>query len=688
MPDQGLAAVPGTWLLGARDFLSFETGEIVAFRVRSNGVISSYPGGPVPIPDGTGEFAIVGVIVGNDDADLSALAISAGALDPAFDPATTAYSATVGNEVSSIDVTATLSDPLATLTIEGTPADSGVAEAVPLVVGANTIDVVVTAENGVSEQTYSIVVTRELSGDATLSDLAIDAGTLGPVFDPATVAYTATVGFEVESIDVTATTGQPGSTLEIAGQAATSGVPKAVALPVGDTEIEVAVTAPDGIETATYIVTVTREAPDTTLTNLELGNATLTPAFDPATIAYTATVANDLAFLAITAWTSDSEATLTLNGSPTNSGSGNTPALVVGDNAIDVAVTGRDAVSQTIYTVTVTRLPLVLSTDATLSALSIDPGVISPAFDPATMGYTADVGNDVTSVNVTATRGDTGASMTVDGTPTSGAAVSVPLSVGANAIDVIVTAEDGIATETYTVTVTRAAPGPSTDATLSALSLSAGTLSPPFAPGMFGYTANVTNATTSVDVTATTNDAGASFEIDGSPAANGVPETVALAVGPNVIEVIVTAEDGVATETYTVTVTRAAPPAVDDATLTALSLSSGMLSPTFDPATLDYTSSVANGVGSVVVTATPTNPASTVEINGGADTTVPLVVGANVIEVVVTAEDGVATETYTVTVNRAAPRRAAAPSGRRATAQRRSRSDDYPDPRGDQRRRR
>ena len=94
---------------------------------------------------------------------------------------------------------------------------------------------------------------------------------------------------------------------------------------------------------------------------------------------------------------------------------------------------------------------------------------------------------------------------------------------------------------------------------------------------------------------------------------------------------------------------------MNDATLAALSLSSGVLSPAFDPATTGYTASVANGVGSVVVSATPENPAATFTVNGDTDTSVDLVVGENVIEVTVTAEDGVATEAYTVTVTRAAP---------------------------------
>jgi hypothetical protein len=100
---------------------------------------------------------------------------------------------------------------------------------------------------------------------------------------------------------------------------------------------------------------------------------------------------------------------------------------------------------------------------------------------------------------------------------------------------------------------------PSVNANLSALTLSDGTLTPSFAQGTTDYTASVANAVTSTDVTATTADGNATLTIEGQAATSGVAETVALAVGENVINIIVTAEDTVTTKEYIVTVTRAAP---------------------------------------------------------------------------------------------------------------------------------
>ena len=89
---------------------------------------------------------------------------------------------------------------------------------------------------------------------------------------------------------------------------------------------------------------------------------------------------------------------------------------------------------------------------------------------------------------------------------------------------------------------------------------------------------------------------------------------------------------------------------VPDADLTSLSLSSGTLSPAFDPAVLAYSASVGSDTNAVTVAA-GTFPGATAVITGDSN----LVVGSNVITITVTAGDGTTVKTYTVTVDRAAP---------------------------------
>ncbi len=114
------------------------------------------------------------------------------------------------------------------------------------------------------------------------------------------------------------------------------------------------------------------------------------------------------------------------------------------------------------------------------------------------------------------------------------------------------------------------------DASLSALTLSEGRLSPAFAGGTTSYTASVGYTVTPLTVTATANDASAAVAfLDGSddplPDADGnaAGHQVDLSVGDNAINLQVTARDGTTTLTYSLTVTRAeedtslTPPASD-----------------------------------------------------------------------------------------------------------------------------
>ena len=216
----------------------------------------------------------------------------------------------------------------------------------------------------------------------------------------------------------------------------------------------------------------------------------------------------------------------------------------------------------------------------------------------------------------------------------------------------------GIPSAEATVTINR--PGDSTDATLSALTLSGidfGT----FASGTISYTAQVANSVSQTTVTPTVNHAGASYVIKLGSVTNA-DGVIALAVGSNVITVEVTAEDGSTTRAYTVTVTRAQPPTQNqpssDAALTALVLT-GIDFGSFDSTTLEYTAQVANSVSQTTVTPTVRHSGASYVIKLGgvtdADGVIELAVGGNAITVEVTAEDGDASRAYSVEVTRSEP---------------------------------
>lgn len=98
------------------------------------------------------------------------------------------------------------------------------------------------------------------------------------------------------------------------------------------------------------------------------------------------------------------------------------------------------------------------NTAATLSTLAISPGTFDQgAFDPAVLSYTATVGFDTSSTTVTAVPADSGAEVIVGLVALQPGETSVPvaLDVGLNAIDVSVTAEDGVTSITYQLSITR-----------------------------------------------------------------------------------------------------------------------------------------------------------------------------------------------------------------------------------------
>ena len=110
-----------------------------------------------------------------------------------------------------------------------------------------------------------------------------------------------------------------------------------------------------------------------------------------------------------------------------------------------------------IYTNSCVPLVVAFSNNADLSALITTVGAISPTFTSGIITYTASVSNATTGITLTPTRSESNATITVNGIAvTSGSASgNITLTVGANVITTIVTAQDG-STKTYTITVTRA----------------------------------------------------------------------------------------------------------------------------------------------------------------------------------------------------------------------------------------
>jgi len=95
--------------------------------------------------------------------------------------------------------------------------------------------------------------------------------------------------------------------------------------------------------------------------------------------------------------------------------------------------------------------------DASLASLDLWPGVLDQVFQPSQLLYTATVGFLASTMTITPATSDPAANVSVNGlaVPSGSATLPIPLTIGQNLISVHVTAEDGISTTGYTLTVTR-----------------------------------------------------------------------------------------------------------------------------------------------------------------------------------------------------------------------------------------
>jgi hypothetical protein len=98
---------------------------------------------------------------------------------------------------------------------------------------------------------------------------------------------------------------------------------------------------------------------------------------------------------------------------------------------------------------------------------------------------------------------------------------------------------------------------PSTDSSLANLALSVGALDQEFSNALLSYTATVPNSLATIRLRSTATSAFSVIRVNSVVTASGAESSdISLAVGQNVITVVVTSEDGSSTRNFNVTVTR------------------------------------------------------------------------------------------------------------------------------------
>ena len=265
-------------------------------------------------------------------------------------------------------------------------------------------------------------------------------------------------------------------------------------------------------------------------------NVTLSPAFNPDTLNYTASVDNIIDSVTPVI-THDNGANVNING--------NLDLTEDENNTVTIRVTAQDFISETIYTITVYRGP---DTNAKLSSLTIkdeNENVIqlSEQFSSLIYSYTYSVSENTENVTISYEKSDEHSSVVISGG-------NNLIQGGNSTITITVTAQDGVTTQNYTIIVARA---PSSDATLSALTLSdSNDQNVPFSPEFdsnINYTTTVSNTINLVNVAATST-------ANNVNNISGITNVSLTEGGYFNIDVVVTAQDGTTTKTYTITVYR------------------------------------------------------------------------------------------------------------------------------------
>ncbi|MDE0693936.1 MAG: fibronectin type III domain-containing protein [Gammaproteobacteria bacterium] len=484
-------------------------------------------------------------LVRANDANLSALSIEDGnsrfrtGYSPRFDPSMTSYTSTAATQIDqiTIDATPANADGAEVAYLDGddqllTDAD-GDTEGfqVDLEVGANTIGVRVTAEDGTTTRTYTLVVTREasrVSANALASNLdehfskRLYVGNL----EPGKTLRAQALGFETGGneagyvltsvkILIWEITHSAGTRVRIFSSTAEGDPDSSLYTLSGSVVLPTTDQPPEDDSPAS-----TFEAP---------ANATLE--------------SNTRYFVVLDSRASQLYRFYKVWGTKSDVVSKVADGWTLNNyRHTGIRDSGVWTTSDDVPFVDVAGHAVVPSSDATLSGLDLtwgDGGTetdisLNPVFDAATISYTAAVPSGVGQVTVKATKGDSGARVDyfdgadsalsdADGNATG---FQVNLAVGANTIKAKVAASDGETTQTYTVVVTRAA-GDTTAPAVTGATVNGATLAIAFDEAL-AAAASLANSAFTVKKTPS-GGSETTVALTGSPSIGGVTVTLTLA---------------------------------------------------------------------------------------------------------------------------------------------------------------
>jgi hypothetical protein len=510
----------------------------------------------------------------------------------------------------------------------------------------------------VSAKTAAIYHT---GSDATLKSIVLSTATsLFYTTGPSDYNYTTSVSPGTPTLTVEPTTNDPSATVTVNGVLVPYGAQSGTITLNGivTTTINMLVTASDGVTTHSYSIVVYETGSNNAFVSalsVSTGNALVSSATGPGTFNYTTSVSSATTSLTVTPTTADANATVTVNGLAVTSGSasGSIALNATGTTTINAVVLAQDGTTTQTYSIIVSKAG---SNVATLSALSVSTGtnlVLSPG---SSNNYTTAVGSSVTSLTVTPTATDVNATITVNG-----GTASTPVSLnssGTTTINIVVTAQDGTTKQTYSIVVSK---GASSNAALTSIILSTGSIT--VSSGGNNLTTSVSKGTPSLTITPTAADPNATVTVNGVVVPSGSASgAILLNAYPATTTINILVKSADASKTIATSLVVSENGSNNTGTTgIVLNPNSTLIATSQSPSHVDYSTSVNNATGSVTVTPTPSDPNETVTVNGVVvdsstgykSASLPLnASGTTLINIVFTAEDGVTTKSYTITVSK------------------------------------
>ena len=618
----------------------------------------------------TKEYVVTFERAKNTDATLSMLMVRGESLKETFEPENTTYTMDVAatkKVLKAEEVEATPTDPAATVVLTSGDLDLSNDPNIE-----NDYTITVTAADGVTTNRYHIIITRPKSNDATLKTVNLTGATISPTVAGNVKSYTITVPYGATGFDIE---GIPNN--EDARVYGNGHIEK------NSGEIQLTVRAEDGTNNVYKFTIVEAKSNDASLTGLEVAGY---PFINPSSFTSTnlnyeiGDVESTTEALVVRATPSNANSIIKYYDEggdrvtcPESTGENATnyectitlKTGVGNDKTLTVEVTAPDGTTKRNYTI---KFNKVTSADAYLANIVPSVGTLDTTFTKTKYTYTLKVPYEETSVDLELIAEHASATIKVNNdtaqfTPRTYTVTDIP-ETGTKSVQIQVIAEDGKSSQSYAITVSRAAYTGSSDSTLASLevnykqadsTLKNYPLIPIFSAGQGNYSiGEIPYNLAELQITAIPNVAASKVEyyVKGEKQANN---NVVIPKESGTITVKVTAENGTDVTSYNITYTKHAN---NDATLKKLVTTPSGLDHEFEANLQNYNLTLDYDTRSLDVVLETNDPNATVKVNGNnyindsVFTMNNLPVGASTVTVVVTAEDGTTQKTYKININR------------------------------------